>query len=167
MKNVRHIMAFVLVLVLDVPASARWSGVEPWQDVKMGASDTFLHIIVGNAVGALVQTKFQGEDRRSQFIKALTISVAIGLVKEIADMSLQYKQNSQLFLPDSVKDMAMNLLGVFMSFNFDIGPSKGQNGRTLPLASEESRVSLNGTPESVSLSPRMAKGYDFTLLKIP
>ena len=149
-------LALVLLLVfspvLDQAADARWEGVSSWQEVQFGASDTFLHLIVGNAMGALAQTWFKDEDRRSQFIKALIISLSIGLTKEIYDVSQQYKQNKPLNFPDSIKDMSMNFLGVFMSFNFDFGtPKTKTKDRIMPHAYKEAPLSLASTPESISL----------------
>ena len=160
----RFIVNFlVLVLfcstVLSQAACARWTGVESWQDLKM-SPDIFLHIFVGNAIGTLVQTKFPNEDRRSQFIKALTIALGVGLVKEIYDVSVQYKRNQALYLPDSIKDMANNFLGVFISFNFDFGAPKEKGDKTLSRTYEEPAVSLNSTPESISLPTNSLYRHD-------
>ena len=113
--------ALALAILLPHPGYAKWDGVEPWQNVKIGAPDTFLHLIVGNAIGALVQTRFPDDDRRTQFIKALAISLSLGLIKEGADMYNQYRAGKPLHFPDSMKDMSLNFLGVFLSFNFDFG----------------------------------------------
>ncbi|MEK7377035.1 MAG: hypothetical protein AABZ57_07760 [Candidatus Margulisiibacteriota bacterium] len=170
MKKERFLTSLVLVLILvlspvsDRQASASWQGVSSWQEVQLGYGDTFLHMIVGNAIGSLIQTKFQDEDRRSQFIKALMFSLSIGLLKELYDVHQQYRYNKALNLPDSIKDMGMNFLGVFLSFNFDFGAPK--KNKPLPRVYEEFPVSLGSTPESVFLrADSLYQNLDFTISK--
>ena len=150
----RLLLALTLILspVLETAAEARWTGVESWQQMQVGNADTFLHLIVGNAIGSLVQTYYKDDDRRSQFIKALLVSLSIGLIKESVDMYNQSKYNKPLNFPDFVKDMSMNFLGVFMSFNFDFGTPKGKKDIKKPrVYYQEAPLSLNSTPESISL----------------
>ncbi|GEM_PF-5631205 len=106
------------------PCFAAWNGTTTWQNVKLGSPDTFLHLLVGDLIGVMVQTNFQEDDRHTQFVKALLISLSLGMLKESMDMYQQYKSGKPLNLPDSIKDMAMNFLGVFISFNFDSGAPK-------------------------------------------
>ena len=137
------LLTVLCFIIFSQAALAKWEGVEPWQNLKMGSPDTFLHFIVGNGIGALIQTKFPDDDRRTQYNKAMILSLALACVKEIADVSQQYNKNKPLSLPDSIKDIAMTLMGTFVSFNFDFGPQK--------KAKTPYKVFLDSTPESVSL----------------
>jgi hypothetical protein len=166
----RFALALLLVLVLVMypcrQAEAQWQGVSDWQGVQWAGTDTFIHLIVGDAIGTLIQAKFNDEDRRAQFIKAMGLALMVGLTKEIYDAAEQSKHNKPFNFPDSVKDLAMNFLGVFISFKFDFGAVDHSNDKAIKKVREEFYVSLNSTPESVSLrTDGLCRNLDFTISK--